>query len=232
MLEENLLILLAALPFVAAGAMASLSTRAHAAAAWVCGVFVVAGMGILAVLHGQVAAGEVLRAEWEWVPALGLAITFRMDALVWLMVSLVFGIGLLVLIYARYYLTKSDPVPRFYAFLMGFAGAMVGVLMSGNILMLLVFWELTSVLSFLLVGYWHQTQNARDGARTALVVTGARGLCLLLAMLMIGRIAGSYDLDVVLGAGDLVRADPAYPLILILFLLGCFPKSAQMPFHF
>ena len=232
MLEENLLILLAALPFVAALAMATMSTRAHSAAAWVCGAFVVAGIGLLAMLHRQVADGVVLRAVWDWVPSLGLSITFRMDAFVWLMVSLVFGIGLLVLIYARYYLTKSDPVPRFYAFLMAFAGAMVGVLMSGNILMLVVFWELTSLFSFLLVGYWHQSQNARDGARTALIVTGAGGLCLLLAMLMIGRIAGSYDLDVVLKAGNLVRADPAYPMILVLFLLGCFTKSAQMPFHF
>ena len=232
MIEESLLISLAALPFVAAVAMAALSTQAHAAAAWVCGVFVVAGLGILAVLHGPVGVGTVLRAEWDWVPTVGLALTVRMDALVWLMVSLVYGIGLLVLIYARYYLTKSDPVPRFYAFLMAFLGAMVGMLMSGNILMLVVFWELTSILSFLLVGYWHQSQSARDGARTALVVTGLGGLCLLLAMVMIGRIAGSYDLDVVLGAGDLVRADPAYPVILTLFLLGCFTKSAQMPFHF
>ena len=232
MLEENLLILLAALPFVAAVAMATLSTQAHSAAAWVSGVFMVAGVGLLATLHGQISDGAVLRAGWDWVPSLGLSITFRMDAFVWLMVSLVFGIGLLVLIYARYYLTKSDPVPRFYAFLMAFTGAMVGMLMSGNILMLVVFWELTSLFSFLLVGYWHQSQNARDGARTALVVTGAGGLCLLLAMLIIGRIAGSYDLDVVLKAGDLVRADPAYPLILVLFLLGCFTKSAQMPFHF
>lgn len=232
MLEQNLLILLAALPFIAAMAMATLSTRAHAAAAWICGVFVVAGIAILAALHGRIAEWAVLRSEWDWVPALGLSVTFRMDALVWLMVSLVFGIGLLVLIYARYYLTKSDPVPRFYAFLMAFAGAMVGVLMSGNILMLVVFWELTSVLSFLLVGYWHQTQAARDGARTALIVTGGGGLCLLMAMLMIGRIAGSYDLDVVLAAGDLVRGDPLYPVILVLFLLGCFTKSAQMPFHF
>ena len=232
MMEENLLILLAALPFVAALAMATLSTRAHAAAAWVCGVFVMAGIGVLAVLQGAIARGEVLRAAWDWVPSLGLSVTFRMDALVWLMVALVYGIGLLVLIYARYYLTKSDPVPRFYAFLMAFAGAMVGMLMSGNILMLVVFWELTSILSFLLVGYWHQSQNAREGARTALIVTGIGGLCLLLAMLMIGRIAGSHDLDVVLASGDLVRADPAYPAILVLFLLGCFTKSAQMPFHF
>jgi multicomponent K+:H+ antiporter subunit A len=155
MLEENLLIILAALPFAATAAIATLSTKAHAAAAWVCGVFLLAGIAILTALHGQVAAGTLLRTGWDWVPALGLSITFRMDALVWLMVSLVFGIGLLVLIYARYYLTKSDPVPRFYAFLMAFAGAMVGVLISGNILILVVFWELTSILSFLLVGYWH-----------------------------------------------------------------------------
>ena len=232
MVEQNLLILLAILPFAAAVAMATLSARAHSSAAWVCMVCVIAGIFILGVLQAEIFDGQVLKTSWGWVPALGLSVTFRMDALVWLMVALVYGIGLLVLIYARYYLAKTDPVPRFYAFLMAFAGAMVGMLMSGNILMLVVFWELTSILSFLLVGYWHQSQNARDGARTALVVTGGGGLCLLLAMVMIGRIAGSYDLEIVLASGDLVRADPAYPAILILFLLGCFTKSAQMPFHF
>ena len=232
MIEENLLLILAALPFLAAVVASTLSATAHSAAAWVSGLLLGCGILILGVLHGTIADGEVVRGAIRWLPSLGLNLNFRMDGFVWLFVTLVFGIGILVLIYARYYLSKNDPAPRFYAFLMAFTGAMVGMLMSGNIIMLVVFWELTSVLSFLLVGYWHQGQAARDGARMALIVTGAGGLCLLLAMLLLGQIVGSYDLDQVLASGDLVRADPMYPLILGLFLLGCFTKSAQMPFHF
>jgi multicomponent K+:H+ antiporter subunit A len=232
MIHENLLLILATLPFVAALATTTLSTHAHRAAAWVSGLLLAAGVVILAMLYGPISEGVVLRSTLRWVPSLGLNLTFRMDAFTWLFVALVFGIGMLVLIYASYYLSKSDPVPRFYAFLMAFTGSMVGVLLSGNILMLVVFWELTSVLSFLLIGYWHQGQAARDGARMALIVTGIGGLCLLLAMLLLGQIVGSYDLDSVLVMGDVVRNHPLYPLVLGLFLIGCFTKSAQMPFHF
>jgi multicomponent K+:H+ antiporter subunit A len=232
MIEANLLLILVALPFLAALAASTLSTTAHGAAAWVSGLLLAVGLGILAVLHGTIVEGEVVRSTVRWVPSLGLDLVFRMDGFAWLVATLVFGIGILVLIYARYYLSKTDPVPRFYAFLMAFTGAMTGMLLSGNILMLVVFWELTSILSFLLIGYWYQGQAARDGARMALIVTGLGGLCLLLAMLILGQIAGSYDLDRVLAAGDVVRADPLYPLVLALFLIGCFTKSAQMPFHF
>lgn len=232
MIEENLLLILVGLPFAAAIAASTVRASAHGAAAWVSGLLLAAGLAILALLHAPIGDGQVLRSILRWVPSLGLNLTFRMDGFVWMFVTLVFVIGILVLVYARYYLSKADPVPRFYAFLMAFTGAMVGMLMSGNILMLVVFWELTSILSFLLIGYWHQGQAARDGARMALIVTGLGGLCLLVAMLILGQIVGSYDLDRVLAAGDVVRADPLYPLVLGLFLLGCFTKSAQMPFHF
>ena len=232
MIQENLLLILVGLPFAAAMAASTVRSTAHGAAAWVSSLLLAAGLAILAMLHAPIADGQVLRATVEWVPSLGLNLTFRMDGFVWMFVALVFAIGILVLLYARYYLSKSDPVPRFYAFLMAFTGAMVGMLMSGNIIMLVVFWELTSILSFLLIGYWHQGQAARDGARMALVVTGLGGLCLLVAMLILGNIVGSYDLDRVLAAGNVVRADPLYPLVLGLFLMGCFTKSAQMPFHF
>ncbi|MDQ2067313.1 monovalent cation/H+ antiporter subunit A [Xinfangfangia sp. CPCC 101601] len=232
MIEENLLLILVGLPFAAAVAASTVSTTAHSAAAWVSGLLLATGLMILGVLHEPISQGEVLRSSVRWVPSLGLNLTFRMDGFVWLFVALVLGIGILVLLYARYYLSKSDPVPRFYAFLMAFTGAMLGMLMSGNILMLAVFWEMTSILSFLLIGYWHQGQAARDGARMALIVTGMGGLALLLSMLILGQIVGSYDLDRVLAAGDVVRASPLYPVVLILFLLGCFTKSAQMPFHF
>ena len=232
MIEQNLLLILALVPFLAAIAAATLPVNAHNAAAWLSGLTMAGALAILAFLHAPIARGEVLRASVDWVPSLGLALAFRMDGFAWAFVTLVMAIGGLVVIYARYYLGRTDPVPRFYSFLMAFTGAMIGVLLSGNILMLVVFWELTSILSFLLIGYWHLNPAARDGARTALVVTATGGLCLLGAMLLLGRIVGSYDLDAVLAAGDVIRADPAYPVVLALFLLGAFTKSAQFPFHF
>lgn len=232
MIEQNLLLILVTLPFLGALVAASLPVNAHNAAAAVSGLVLAGALAILAALHPAIAEGQVLRASLDWVPSLGLGLDIRLDGFAWMFVTLVAAIGGLVVIYARYYLSKSDPVPRFYSFLMAFTGAMMGMLLSGNILLLVVFWELTSILSFLLVGYWHQTPAARDGARTALVVTAAGGLCLLAAMLLLGRIAGSYDLDRVLASGDLIRAHGAYPLVLGLFLLGAFTKSAQVPFHF
>jgi multicomponent K+:H+ antiporter subunit A len=232
MIEQNLVLVLVLLPFIGALIPATLPVNAHTAAAWVSGSVLAAGLACLAALHPRIAAGEVLRGTIGWVPSLRLNLSFRMDGFAWLFVTLVMAIGVLVVIYARYYLSKSDPVPRFYSFLMAFTGAMVGMLLSGNIVMLVVFWELTSVTSFLLIGYWYQSQAARDGARMSLIVTAAGGLCLLVAMVAIGHIAGSYDLDRVLASGDAIRAHPLYPLVLGLFLIGVFTKSAQFPFHF
>jgi multicomponent K+:H+ antiporter subunit A len=145
---------------------------------------------------------------------------------------LVSGMGLLVVLYARYYMSAQDPVPRFLSFLLAFMGAMLGVVLSGNLIQLVVFWELTSLTSFMLIAYWYHREDARRGARMALIVTVGGGLCLLLGVLMVGSIAGSFDLDVVLASGALVRAHPWYPAALLLILLGVFTKSAQFPFHF
>jgi multicomponent K+:H+ antiporter subunit A len=141
-------------------------------------------------------------------------------------------IGALVILYARYYLSDDDPIARFYAFFMLFMGAMLGLVLAGNLLLLVVFWELTSLASFLLIGYWQHRADARQGARMALVVTGAGGLCLLGGVLLLGRMAGSFDLDVVLASGEAIRAHPAYLPMLVLVLLGAFAKSAQFPLHF
>ncbi len=232
MIEQNLVLLLVALPFIAALIAATLPVNAHNAAAWISGLMLCAGLGVMAVLHEPVAAGQVVRATVWWMPSLQLNLTFRIDGFAWMFVTLVLAIGVLVVVYARYYLSKTDPVPRFYSFLMAFTGAMIGILLSGNLLIMVVFWELTSIFSFLLIGYWHQGQAARDGARMALIVTAVGGLCLLVAVLLMGQIAGSYGLDTVLASGAKIRQSPLYPLILGLFLIGAFTKSAQFPFHF
>jgi multicomponent K+:H+ antiporter subunit A len=145
---------------------------------------------------------------------------------------LIAGIGLLVVLYARYYLSPADPVPRFFSFFLAFMGSMLGIVLSGNLIQLVFFWELTSLFSFLLIGYWHHNANARDGARVALTVTSAGGLCLFAGVLLIGHIVGSYDLDQVLAAGDLIRSHPLYVPTLLLILVGALTKSAQFPFHF
>src|SRR5690606_35414778 len=121
---------------------------------------------------------------------------------------------------------------RFFSFLLAFMGSMLGVVLSGNLIQLVVFWELTSVFSFLLIGYWHQNQAARDGARMALTVTALGGLALLVGVLMLGHIAGSYDLDAVLAAGERIRGHRLFAPMLILILIGAFTKSAQVPFQF
>ena len=127
---------------------------------------------------------------------------------------------------------EDDPVPRFFAFLLAFMGAMTGVVVSGNLVQLAFFWELTSLFSFLLIGYWHHTTAAREGARMALTVTATGGLALFAGMLVLGHIVGSYDLDAVLEAGDRIREHPLYLAALVLMLLGALTKSAQFPFHF
>jgi multicomponent K+:H+ antiporter subunit A len=171
---------------------------------------------------------------WQisWIPAAGLNLSFHLDGLGLLFSLLILGIGLLVLLYARYYLSDQDHMGRFYAFLLLFMSAMLGVVLSSNLLQLWAYWELTSISSFLLISFWSDKTDARKGARMALTITGAGGLCLLAAFILIGEVVGSYDLYQVLGSGDLLREHSLYPLIIALFLLGAFTKSAQFPFHF
>lgn len=226
------LVVLVLLPFAAVALLSACSPRSRTASVAVAGAVMLAGCVIAAVLGPGVFAGEVLRWRIDWLPQLGLAFGFRMDGLAWMFVWLICAIGALVVLYAAYYLDKNDPPRRFFVFLLLFMGAMLGIVLADNLLLLVVFWELTSLSSFLLIGYWHRLGDAREGARMALTVTGAGGLALLAGVLLIGRIVGSYDLDVVLSAGETLRAHPLYVPALVLVLFGCFTKSAQFPFHF
>ncbi|WP_336621109.1 monovalent cation/H+ antiporter subunit A [Sinorhizobium sp. 7-81] len=202
------------------------------ATAWFAGAIALVCFLATAGLYPFVAAGGVLRYELDWIPELGLNFTLRMDGFAWLFSALITAIGVLVVLYARYYMAAEDPVPRFFALFLAFMGSMLGIVLSGNLILLAVFWELTSIVSFLLIGYWHHNAHARDGARIALTMTGMGGLCMLVGLLIMGRIVGSYDLDVVLASGDAIRDHPLYLTVLILLLLGALTKSAQFPFHF
>src|SRR5690554_1881333 len=143
-----------------------------------------------------------------------------MDGLAWLFTALIQGICLLVILYARYYMSPKDPVPRFFALLLAFMGAMLGVVLSGNLIQMVMFWELTSITSFLLIGYWHHRTDARRGAGMAFTVTAMGGLCLLIGVLMIGQIVGSYELDDVLASGQMIIEHDWYLAILMLVALG------------
>lgn len=232
-MPNSLLLLTAtALPFLGAVVAAFLPTRARNVAAVLAWAVSLVGLLCIIVLYPQVSAGGVVRHAIPWLPSIGVDLVLRVDGLSWLFSILILGIGALVVLYARYYMSPQDPVPRFFSFFLAFMGAMLGIVLSGNLIQLVVFWELTSLFSFLLIGYWHHNASARDGARMALTVTGGGGLCLLVGMILLGRIAGSYDLDVVLASGDAIRSSPAYLPALVLILIGALTKSAQFPFHF
>ncbi|AEG91691.1 monovalent cation/H+ antiporter subunit A [Ramlibacter tataouinensis] len=230
--DEKLLIVLLLLPFVGSVATVVLSSRARDAAAWVSAGASLLALAGAASLYGRMNTGDVVRLKMPWVPTAGLEFTLRMDGLAWMFCMLVTGIGFLVVLYARYYMSPRDPIARFFAFFLAFMGSMLGVVLSGNLFQLVFFWELTSLFSFLLIGYWHHNPAARDGARMALIITSAGGLSLFAGVLLLGRIAGSYDLDAVLLAGDRIRAHSLYVPALILIAGGALTKSAQFPFHF
>ncbi len=226
------LLLIVLLPLLVAWLPALAGRRGRTASAWAAAAVAAVSLGLTASLAPRVFAGEVVTAAWPWVPAIGLELALRMDGLALLFALLIPGIGLLVVLYARYYLAEQDPMGRFYAQLLLFMGAMLGIVLADNLLLLLVFWELTSLSSFLLIGFWQHRPDARQGARMALVMTGAGGLALLAGFLLLGEMVGSYSLSQVLASGEVIRAHPLYPLALVLILLGAFTKSAQFPFHF
>ena len=226
------LIVLLLLPFIGSCIAAFLPHNARNAESFLAGLVALTGALQVALWYPQIVDGGVIREEYFWLPSLGLNFVLRMDGFAWLFSMLVLGIGALVSLYARYYMSPDDPVPRFFAFFLAFMGAMLGLVLSGNIIQIVFFWELTSLFSFLLIGYWHHRSDARRGAYMALLVTGAGGLALLAGMLILGHVVGSYDLDRVLEAGDAIRAHALYPVLLTLILIGALSKSAQFPFHF
>jgi multicomponent K+:H+ antiporter subunit A len=229
------LLALALLPWLGALVVGCLKADARRLVAWTAGAVTLAAAALVLQLAPAVFGGEVQRSSVAWLPALGLDFGLRMDGLAWLFALLITAIGALVVLYASWYLDPADPdspFRRFFVFLLLFMGAMLGVVLADNLILLVVFWELTSLSSFLLIGYWHRRSEAREGARMALAITGAGGLCLLAGALLLGHIVGSYELDRVLASGEAIRAHALYESALVLVLLGAFTKSAQFPFHF
>ncbi|MGI9364409.1 MAG: monovalent cation/H+ antiporter subunit A [Rhizobiaceae bacterium] len=226
------LFIIVLLPFVGALLPGLMNQAGRQACAGVTFTVTLAALVGLLTNAPKIMAGQVILARVDWLPILGLNVNFMLDGLGFFFACLILGIGLLIIAYARFYLAREDNMGEFFTYLLLFQGAMVGIVLSDNILLLLIFWELTSLSSFLLIGYWKHLPAGRQGARMALTVTGMGGLAMIGGMLLLGHIAGSYDLSVILRSRDIIQASPLYVPALILILLGCFTKSAQFPFHF
>lgn len=207
--------------------------RGHTATAGAAGLVTASALALVLACHAPGAfAGRLETARLAWAPSWGLDLVFRMDGLALLFCVLVLGIGMLVIVYARSYMSDDGHHPRFYAFLLLFMGAMLGIVTSEHMVGLVVFWELTSLSSFLLVGFKSDSSDARRAARRALGVTGFGGLCLLAGVLIVGETAGGYELQDWILQRDTIVSHGSYPIALVLVLLGVFTKSAQMPLHF
>ena len=188
-----MLALLAAIPWLVLPLLWLARRGPRDLAPWLAAAADAIGLALLLKLAPRVFAGEVIAWQMEWVESLGLTLSLRLDGLGFLFALLILLIGLLVILYARYYLTAERRLDRFFLLLMLFTGAMLGVVLAGNLLLMFVFWELTSISSFLLIGYHGRKTEAREGARTALAVTGGGGLALLAGVLLLGHIAGSFE---------------------------------------
>ncbi len=176
--------------------------------------------------------GAVITQTWSWLPQLGIDFSFRLDSLGLLFALLISGIGTLIYIYAYYYLNPKNSLSKLYLLLMLFMAAMLGISLSNNLIILLIFWELTSISSFLLVGYWSNYEAAQRGSRMALTITGMGGLAMLGGFVLLGQITGTYQLDQILTMTEQIQSHHLFVPTLLLILLGAFTKSAQFPFHF
>jgi len=173
-----------------------------------------------------------IRSVHEWVPSLGIQLSFWLDGLSLLMALLITGIGTLIFIYAGTYLKGHQDLGRFFVSLLSFMAAMLGLVLSDNLISLFVFWELTSITSFMLIGFSHTDAYARRCAMQGLYVTVGGGLVLMAGFIVFASMGGSYELSELLQDGDLIRDHGLYTLALLLILCGAFTKSAQFPFHF
>lgn len=179
---------------------------------------------------GDISGTEGRSFTYSWVPSLNLNLTFYLDGLSLFFALLITVFGALILLYSTGYMKGQDHSNRFFAYMLVFMASMLGLVLSGNLIQLYIFWELTSISSFLLIGYEHAEPEARTSALQALLVTAGGGLALLAGLILIGVASDSFTLSEVLNAN--IQESPYATGILVLVLLGAFTKSAQFPFHF
>lgn len=180
----------------------------------------------------KIASGASFVQHIVWVPTLGVNFDFRLDGLSMLFMLLITGIGTGIFFYARTYLKGHPYFDRFFGYLFLFMTAMMGLVLSDNMLLLFIFWELTSISSFFLIGFNNDNKDSRKSAMTALTITGMGGFFLLAGLVLLGNVAGTYQISELIEYKDRIINSDFYPLILLFIFLGAFTKSAQFPFHF
>ncbi|MBI2088067.1 MAG: NADH-quinone oxidoreductase subunit L, partial [Deltaproteobacteria bacterium] len=199
---------------------------------WIIAVLPATLFAYFATFVASIRNGEVIRQSHAWIPSLGIDLSFTADGLSVLFALLISGIGALVVVYAGGYLAGHPQLGRFFSYLLLFMSAMLGLVLADNVIALFVFWELTTLSSYLLIGFDHEREAARSAALKSLLVTGIGGLALLAGLILLAQAGGSPELSALAKHGDAIRSHPLYAPILALILAGAFTKSAQVPFHF
>jgi len=228
MMASTLLLVAVLAPLLTAALAPYLGRSLGARAGWLLAPVFLPGL-LLATQVGSARAGLPVEANLAWVPAIGLELTLRADGFSLMFALLVSGIGLLIMLYAASYLGRGELHGRFYSYLLLFGGSMLGLVLADNLIALFAFWELTSISSFLLIGFWDARKASQDGAMKALLVTALGGLALLVAVVLLVLAGGSTrlsSLDVVA-----LRDSPLFLPALLLLVLAALTKSAQLPFH-
>ena len=180
----------------------------------------------------NIAKGEIVREHYEWVPTYGVELSFTLDGISLLFALMITGIGFLVFVYTAAYLKNHNYLDRFYGYLSMFMAAMLGVVLSDNLISLFIFWELTSISSFFLIGFNNTEESSRKSAITALAITGLGGVLLMAGALLLGNVTGTYSITEMLSQKEVIANSPHYIWIVLLLFGAAFTKSAQFPFHF
>lgn len=230
--REAGIVLVALAPFLAAIAAPGLHRILKPFSGWVLALVPAAIFVYLCQFLRAIAAGETIAVSIDWVPAYGIGLSFFIDGLSLLFALAISGIGALVVLYSGAYLAGHRHQGRFFGFILAFMGAMLGLVLADSLLVLFIFWELTSLASFLLIGFDHKRQAARRAAIQALVVTNIGGMALLAGAIVIHSVAGSWEISGLASTPDLLRDSGLYGVILAFLVLAAFTKSAQFPFHF
>lgn len=224
--------LVAVAPFMAAMLAPFIHRFAGPLAGWILAIVPASIFVFLLGFAQTVVGGGTVATTLEWIPAYGINLSFFIDGLSLIFALTISGVGTLIILYSGAYLAGHPHQGRFLGFMLAFMGAMLGLVLADSLLVLFLFWELTSVTSFLLIGFDHARQAARRGAIQALVITNIGGMFLLAGAILVQQLAGAWEMSAVRAMGEVLRGSGLYLLVLICFLGAAFTKSAQFPLHF